>query len=342
MDALAKSETSAKVLDQIGMVLESINDPSIFPQLRDLALSDQPHRAATAIGLLGSFKDKKSASTLRLLAVNEKSAKVRAAALVALAQLADEEAATLAQKALVANKFRVRIAAVQVFGMIGRAPDAKLLEALVADEKAEVVVATVLALGDLVERTKVSRGLALIHSALKAKNKSVVMVAIEQTERVGSRDISVKHLQGVMARNKEDASRGLRKRAAIALFRMGDTGGLESYAKPLELAAKRNPKRSQNQWRLLSELYWEFRDYKACLRSTTKYANFDLNFLDLDKMRMRMARCQSRLGKFKRAYDLIEKAKGTTSWPELADDEDFAAMRKQSRYRKNFANPEPK
>lgn len=337
MKALQSSESARAVLDQVGLVLKEINDRSIVSDLRSLIGHKDPNRSGVAIGLLGAFKDRDSAPRIRTLALESKQPRVRAASIVSLAQLGDDEAHRAAKKALRAKEAIVRRSAASAFGEIGKVPDAALLAPLVIDEDSNVAIRALRSLGDISERTRNKNVVTHIHEALDSIDVKRVMVALEEIEKIDNKELSSKHLKRLIADRRDSEETEVRKRAAIALFRLGDSTGLKELAKPFLEAINENPRRAKNQWRALSELYWDFGAYSDCLKASEKYLSFDGGLLDLDPVRLRAARCSARLGKYSDAAKFLRKLTETDDWSDFADDESFREMRKRSNYRKNFS-----
>ncbi|MEZ6196963.1 MAG: HEAT repeat domain-containing protein [Planctomycetota bacterium] len=338
-----RAEKNAGVVANIADTVAAIRDPASIAPLLEFASQADPEPAAAAIRAVGLIGDRESVPSVLALAEATPDGPVHASCLVALARLEADAAHPLWERGVQSRSSVVRAAAVEALGLVGRSGDVKLVSERLTDDNDDVVFAAIDAIGRLAERTRSSQALKALHEVLARENQAFVDAALTVVGKVGN-DTSKGHLKSLVDRlGADEANAGfegtirLRKRAAITLYQLGDVYGRDELAKPHKKAirAARNARAARGQWEALSDLYWEFGDWKSAIDATEKAID-PQEIRSLQTNNLRIARCYARLGNFSRAAKFLQKAEGAPPWVDVADDESFREMRQDRRYRDKF------
>lgn len=339
-------EKNERALRTIADLFVEIDDRGCVAPLQRFAAGDQELRAAESVRALGSLASAEEAAALMKIVANASGVRVRQEGLVALARLGHEPARPLWVSGLGDDDERIRAAAASAFGFVGRPADVKLLEPLLEDDEDIVALAAVESLGQVAERTRSTRALALVHGALERDDPRFIKAVLDVVDRLKN-STSKTHLKrlvddlgGEEPARKVKTGPALRKRAAIILFRrLGVSYGRDALAEPLKKQIRARPRRAAATWNRLSELYFEFGDWKSAIDAGEKGLKRNENYTQQIEIKGRIARSQAYLGKFAKAAKTLRDAFGAAPWPDLADDPAFQEMRQDRRYRKAFDRP---
>ncbi|MCB9831395.1 MAG: HEAT repeat domain-containing protein [Planctomycetes bacterium] len=327
---------SERLLYEIGRVLvrlvaekratvAEIGDP-----LRDLLDQKHPARAAAAVGILGYIKDLSALDAIRLM-VSRDQPPVRAAAIEALARLGDESVRQHYAQGMAHEDPKVRRAVMRAARLTGDVRDVEFILAGLQDKDQDVVLAAIRAIEGV--GTNSTKAMRALHDQLAGEDENRVRTAIEVIGNIGNRNYSVGHLGNLV----ENANRNwdLRKTAAIAMYRLGSSEGMDLLAKGYEQIIRERPKDPTN-YQQLAEFYEEFGAWGDAAKIYDKAIDLTRQPARQNDLRLLTARAWARAGQFKKAAALLKKTPRNDNWQDLADDPAFEKMKEDRRYRANF------
>ncbi len=336
VEGLQKSD-SAQVMQEIGKVLVRLvaekraTVAEVGGPLRDLLDQPDPRRAAAAIGILGWIGDESALDAIRLLTSREEP-DVRAAVITALARLGDEGVREHFESGMASKDPAVRVAVMRAAQLVGDARDVSFILAGIADSDIDVALAAIRATAGVSTNSKAMRAL---HEQLGSENENRIRTAIEVIVKIGNKDYSARHL-GSLAEN-EMRNFELRKLAAMAMYKLGSSDGMDYLARGYEQIIKDRPKDPRN-YEQLAQFYEEFGAWSEAAKTFSKAIDNTRQAARQNDLRLSTARCWARAGQFKRAAALLKKTPRGDNWGDLVSDPAFEKMREDRRYRGYFEN----
>ena len=301
----------------------------ISAAMRDRVDAGKPREIATAVRVLGRIGDKNSIDAVRLQ-LDRNEAPILAACLETLARFGDDSIEERLEKSAAHEDPEVRIGVMKAVGLLGDSGLAELAIDRLEDDDDGVVRAAILSFKSLGKSSKAMRAL---HDILETRNDKRVELAIRVIEEINKGSYSIRHLSDLVKDDKRNFD--IRKRAARAMFVLGDEDGVEFLARGYKAIIRQRPKDPRNHQQL-AEFYAEFGAWSEAARAWEKALDNTNRAARQDDLRLQAARSWARDGSFKRAAALLKKTPRGSDWSDLRDDAAFEEMRKDRRYRDNF------
>ena len=301
-----KGSKSVQVRHEVTQLLKSAlkggASPSHNTALLALAESKSPGRAAAAWSVLGSTQDSRHIPKARAAASEAKEVDVRAAALLALAELGDPEANDVWLAALKSKEATVRTAALMAIAIRPSPALVKATVKAVDDPEEAVSVAALKALGSFPDSIDAIRRL---HNTLEHRNQIKIGAALSYLNSIDKRELSGKYLRDCAS--KKENTYPVRYQAAQVLKSMGDDFGLMRLAAPLKKQISKQP-REMGPRRSLGELYFNFNEYSRAIKELDRFLSSNPPFAERYKVNLMLAKSYAVLHLYKKAGSALAGA----------------------------------